>query len=79
VRSPSARNEPLRSLRGRYELLDSLGRGADGMVYRALERNRQHLPEVPRYVAIKVLRNDPPFASDALIEYQRRARAWLAL
>ena len=63
----------LRSLRTRYDLQNILGRGADGIVYRALDRNRQHLVESQRYVAIKILHGDSPLSAETLIEYQRRA------
>ncbi|MET0987899.1 MAG: protein kinase [Steroidobacteraceae bacterium] len=77
ARPPPARvpqtRAALRTLRVRYELQNILGRGTDGIVYRALDRNRQHLAESQRYVAVKILHADPPLSSDALIEYERRA------
>lgn len=72
ARIPQTRTA-LRTLRGRYELQNILGRGTDGIVYRALDRNRQHLAEAQRYVAVKILHSEPPLNAEALIEYQRRA------
>ena len=62
-----------RTLRGRYELQEVLGRGTDGVVYRALDRNREQLPESQRYVAIKLLNAERPLTGSSLAEYQRRA------
>lgn len=60
-------------LRDRYELQRVLGRGADGVVYRALDRNRRHLADGQRHVAVKVLRSQPPLSAESLIDVQRRA------
>ncbi len=43
-------------LRERYELLEVIGRGKVGTVYKAFDRHRSHLPGPARYVAVKVLR-----------------------
>ena len=61
---PSA-GEPLRL--GRYEVIEELGRGAMGAVYKALD------PEIGRTVAIKVILvgNQPP---DVLEDYVQRFR-----
>jgi serine/threonine protein kinase len=42
---------------GKYEIVDELGRGAMGIVFRARD------PVIERYVAIKVIRT-PAFSSD---------------
>jgi serine/threonine protein kinase len=44
-----------RVLRDRYVLVDRLGSGGKGSVFKALDRYRTHLPEAQRYVAIKIL------------------------
>jgi Protein kinase domain/Calx-beta domain len=45
-------------LRGRYEILNELGRGGMGTVYRARDRHRLGLEHVSDCVALKVLRED---------------------
>lgn len=42
-------------LRDRYVLVDRLGSGGKGSVFRALDRYRAALPEAQQYVAIKIL------------------------
>jgi serine/threonine protein kinase len=44
-----------RVLRDRYVLVDRLGSGGKGSVFKALDRFRAHLPEAQQYVAIKIL------------------------
>ena len=52
---PSSPNEIGRVLRDRYVLVDRLGSGSKGSVYKALDRYRAGLPEAQQYVAIKIL------------------------
>lgn len=67
--SPAGHNRPMENMPrlGRYEILEVIGRGATGIVYRAFD------PNVPRYVAIKVLR-EPIFASQE--EAAEAAQRW---
>ncbi len=44
-----------RILRQRYELLELISSNTTGTVYRALDRQREHLPHDARYVAVKVV------------------------
>src|ERR1700691_6053874 len=52
---PSSSSEIGRVLRDRYVLLDRLGSGGKGSVFKALDRYRANLPEAQQYVAIKIL------------------------
>jgi len=53
---------------GNYRVLEALGRGGMARVYRAYH------PQLERYVAIKVLRNDLIEEQDLLERFQREAR-----
>jgi serine/threonine protein kinase len=55
AQTPSSLSEIGRVLRDRYVLLDRLGSGGKGSVFRALDRYRAGLPEAQQYVAIKIL------------------------
>jgi serine/threonine protein kinase len=52
---PSPPSEIGRVLRDRYVLVDRLGSGGKGTVFKALDRFRADLPEAQQYVAIKIL------------------------
>jgi serine/threonine protein kinase len=52
---PSSRIELGRVLRDRYVLVDRLGSGGKGSVFKALDRYRVSLPEAQQFVAIKIL------------------------
>jgi serine/threonine protein kinase len=52
---PSPRIELGRVLRDRYVLVDRLGSGGKGSVFKALDRYRASLPEAQQFVAIKIL------------------------
>jgi len=53
--TPCSPSEIGRVLRDRYVLVDRLGSGGKGSVFRALDRYRASLPEAQQYVAIKIL------------------------
>ncbi|MEM9406354.1 MAG: serine/threonine-protein kinase [Acidobacteriota bacterium] len=53
---------------GRYRLLEVLGRGGAGAVYRALDT------ELERFVAVKVLHPETPLGGDARSRFRREAR-----
>jgi serine/threonine protein kinase len=53
--SSSSPSEIGRVLRDRYVLVDRLGSGGRGSVFKALDRYRADLPEGQQYVAIKIL------------------------
>ncbi|MGH8176964.1 MAG: protein kinase domain-containing protein [Steroidobacter sp.] len=69
--APAARIATHEVLRDRYELLAVLGRGAAGIVYRAVDRHRGRLTEAARYVAVKVLSSDYRNQPAALAELER--------
>jgi serine/threonine protein kinase len=52
---PSLPREIGRVLRDRYVLVDRLGSGGKGSVFKALDRYRADFPEAQQYVAIKIL------------------------
>jgi hypothetical protein len=60
-------------LRERYELLEIIGRGKVGTVYKAFDRHRSHLPGPARYVAVKVLRAKFKGQSEAAAALERES------
>lgn len=58
-------------LRERYELLEIIGQGEMGTVYKAFDRHRSQLPGPSRYVAIKVLNSEYTAPPGAIAELQR--------
>ncbi len=59
-------------LRERYELLTILGRGANGTVYKALDRHRAHLDPSSRCVALRVLKLNYRDSPHALAELEQQ-------
>ena len=60
-------------LRDRYELLEIIGRGKVGTVYKAFDRHRSHLPGPARYVAVKVLKSKYKDRPEAIAELERES------
>lgn len=61
-----------RVLRDRYELISIIGRGSRGVVYRALDRHRAHLPEPARRVAVKLFKQDYRGRADLLADLEQQ-------
>jgi hypothetical protein len=61
-----------RILRDRYELISIIGRGSMGVVYRALDRHRAHLPEASRRVAVKLFKQDYRDRPDLLADLEQQ-------
>ena len=53
---------------GRYEVVETLGKGGMGVVYRARD------PELDRFVAIKVVLAWAQYDADAMERFNREAR-----
>jgi serine/threonine protein kinase len=60
-----------RVLRDRYVLVERLGSGGKGSVFKALDRYRASLPEAQQYVAIKILHATAAHREDLLAELRR--------
>lgn len=58
-------------LRDRYELLEIIGRGKVGTVFKAFDRHRSHLPGPARFVAVKVLKSRYKDQPAAIAELER--------
>ena len=54
---------------GRYEILEEIGKGSMGVVYRA------HDPQIDRIIALKVLRHDRVFSEDFVLRLFKEAKA----
>jgi len=70
----SATLTPGTVIRERFTIMERLGAGGMGTVYRALDRNKEQFQERNPYVAIKVLNAQLVGYRDALIALQREAR-----
>jgi len=70
VTTPAA---PGMVLRERYELLEIIGKGKVGTVYKAFDRHRSHLPGPARYVAVKVLKSKYRDRPEAITELERES------
>jgi len=53
---------------GRYEILEEIGKGSMGVVYRA------HDPQIDRIIALKVLRHDRVISDDFVRRFLKEAR-----
>jgi serine/threonine protein kinase len=68
---PSSRIELGRVLRDRYVLVDRLGSGGKGSVFKALDRYRASLPEAQHFVAIKILHATADNREELLADLRR--------
>jgi serine/threonine protein kinase len=78
LRSVSIDDQPLSSpaeigrvLRDRYVLVERLGSGGKGSVFKALDRYRVNLPEAQQYVAIKILHATAAHREEQLADLRR--------
>jgi serine/threonine protein kinase len=67
----SSPSEIGRVLRDRYVLIDRLGSGGKGSVFKALDRYRADLPEAQQYVAIKILHGTAANRGELLANLRR--------
>jgi serine/threonine protein kinase len=70
-RPPSSPGEIGRVLRDRYVLVERLGSGGKGTVFKALDRYRADLPEAQQYVAIKILHRTAAKREEMLANLRR--------
>ena len=70
-RPPSSPGEIGRVLRDRYVLVERLGSGGRGTVFKALDRYRADLPEAQQYVAIKILHRTAANREEMLANLRR--------
>jgi serine/threonine protein kinase len=68
---PSSRGQIGRVLRDRYVLVERLGSGGKGTVFKALDRYRADLPEAEQYVAIKILHTTAANGEELLANLRR--------
>lgn len=61
-------------IKGRFELINLLGSGGMGAVYKALDRRKVEASDSNPYVAVKVLNSDFRQHPDAFISLQRESR-----
>jgi serine/threonine protein kinase len=69
--APSSPGEIGRVLRNRYVLVERLGSGGKGSVFKALDRCRASLPEAQQYVAIKILHTTAAKREELLADLRR--------
>ncbi|MBU3070349.1 protein kinase [Aestuariicella sp. G3-2] len=73
VNQPAPRSEQV-VIKSRFELMDLLGVGGMGAVYKATDRRKLEASDSDPYVAIKVLNDDFRNHPDAFVSLQREAR-----
>ena len=70
----SSSNNNSKIIKGRFELINLLGSGGMGAVYKALDRRKVEASDSNPYVAVKVLNSDFRQHPDAFISLQRESR-----
>ncbi|MFT6903811.1 MAG: serine/threonine protein kinase [Oleiphilaceae bacterium] len=66
-------------IRGRFELVDELGEGGMGSVYRAIDRRKREAEDDNPYIAIKLLSGDFKHHPKAFVTLQRETKKTQAL
>lgn len=70
----SVPRKPIKVIKDRFELLQVLGAGGMGTVYKAIDRRKVEAKDRNPYVAVKVLNDDFKDHPDAFISLQRESR-----